>query len=227
MLKVNDKTMIDLIEHRIALSTPERLTPHTYWQEHIPFAMYLISALRPGVLVELGTHWGDSYSAFCQAVKALGLKTLCYAVDNWQGDIHTGEYGEEVLADLRAHHDARYGSFSLLLRSDFAAACPQFRDGSIDLLHIDGTHTHEAVKRDFEMWLPKMSPRGVVLLHDTNVVRENFGVKQFFEEIKVGYPHFEFLHCYGLGVLGAGSECPDEVLALFSLNEKDIEAVRD
>ncbi len=219
--------MIDLIALKAALAAPDRLTRYTFWQEHIPFGMYLVSAIQPRVLVELGAHYGDSYAAFCQTVKALGLKTLCYAIDNWKGDLHYGEYGEEVLADLRAHHDARYESFSLLLQSDFAAACKQFRDGSIDLLHIDGTHTYEAVKRDFEMWLPKMSPRGVVLLHDTNVVQENFGVKQFFRELKTAYPHFEFTHGYGLGVLGVGSECPDEARALFSLNETDIAVVRE
>lgn len=91
--------------HPICFADPNRLTPHSAWREHIPFAMFLVDILRPKVIVELGTHYGDSYCAFCQAVKELGLDTRCYAIDTWRGDPHTGFYGSEVLADLRAHHD--------------------------------------------------------------------------------------------------------------------------
>ncbi|MFC7690678.1 hypothetical protein ACFQY5_14955 [Paeniroseomonas aquatica] len=55
------------------------------WHEHVPFAFWLIKALRPRSLVELGTHWGVSYAAFCQAVERLGLEARCFAVDSWEG----------------------------------------------------------------------------------------------------------------------------------------------
>ena len=38
----------------VCLSAPLRLTPLTAWQEHIPFAMYLVAALRPRLLMEQG-----------------------------------------------------------------------------------------------------------------------------------------------------------------------------
>lgn len=216
--------MIDLLAHPIIFEMPRRLTLDSYWHEHLPFGMFLVSALRPSVLVELGTHAGDSYCAFCQAVEQLELPALCYAVDNWRGDIHYGAYGPEVYEELRAYHDARYSDFSVLVRSDFDEANRYFRAGMIDLLHVDGSHTYEAVKHDFETWLPKMRDGGVMLFHDTNVEpdarlhRENFGVRRFFAEVKAGFPHFEFYHGYGLGILGIGQNHPAVIKQLFSLS---------
>lgn len=125
------------LDHPILLAQPRRLTAFSAWHEHIPAAMLLVDLLRPETFVELGTHYGDSYCAFCQAVQELRLGTQCYAVDTWQGDPQTGFYGPEVLADLRLRHDPLYGNFSVLVQSTFDEALAHFGDGTIDLLHID------------------------------------------------------------------------------------------
>ena len=64
---------------------PDHLGEPPGWVAHIPFAFWIIAAARPQRLVELGTHTGNSYLAFCQAVKRLGLGTACYAIDTWKG----------------------------------------------------------------------------------------------------------------------------------------------
>jgi Methyltransferase domain len=192
---------------------PDYLDEASAWIEHIPFAFWIMEALAPSCFVELGTHTGVSYLAFCQVARKLAIETRGYAVDTWLGDEHTGFYGEEVFQRLSEIHDRRYGWFSRLVRTTFDEAVRHFDDGSIDLLHIDGLHTYDAVKHDFETWKPKLAPKALVLLHDTNVRERDFGVFRLWRELAGAHAHFEFLHGHGLGVLGVGSGFPPAVAA--------------
>ena len=186
----------------IASFSPRSLQSPSAWLGHLPFAAWIIREVSPKIFVELGTHYGHSYFAFCQSVAEAELSTQCYAVDTWEGDEHATHYGENVFAKVSAHHQEHYAGFSHLLRMTFDDAVTHFADESIDLLHIDGLHTYEAVRHDFETWLPKLAPGAVVMFHDTNVRERNFGVWKWWEELQKQYPNnIEFSHSYGLGVL--------------------------
>ena len=206
----------------------ERLAPRLlkspWWIGHIPFAFELVARLRPRVVVELGTYSGSSFAAFCQAVEACGVDAKCYGIDLWEGDIHMGKFDEELFREISEYLAKAFPGIATLVRKDFNEASALFAAKSVDLLHIDGTHTFEAVGNDFHTWLPKMSERGVVLFHDVNVNVENtgpasakFGVRRFFDSVKDRYPHLEFDHCWGLGMLVVGDAAPAPVLELVEL----------
>jgi hypothetical protein len=218
---------ISNVLHPLAFQMPRRITKDSAWVEHTPFAMNLVALLRPRTIVELGTHSGDSYCAFCQAVDSLGCDTRCFAVDTWKGDPHSGLYGPEILADLRAHHDPNYGRFSRLVQNTFQEALSQFADGSIDLLHIDGYHTYQQVKADYEAWSVKLSSSAVVLLHDTNVREHGFGIWQFWQELRDGRPSFEFLHGHGLGLVTPGPAAPEALSPLFTADAAKSQQIRE
>ncbi|MDR6407567.1 rhamnosyltransferase WsaF family glycosyltransferase [Paraburkholderia terricola] len=205
----------------------DRIDAHSAWSGHIPFAHWIISAVKPRLFVELGTHTGVSYAAFCLAIERLGLNTRCYAVDTWTGDPHAGRYGDQIFADLDQYHRTKFAAFSTLMRCTFDDAAPHFADGTIDLLHIDGLHTYEAVKHDFETWKSKLSDRAVVLFHDTNERHDDFGVWKLWAELRTQFPSFEFLHAHGLGVLAVGTNVSESVSTLCALGNADAATVRN
>jgi O-antigen biosynthesis protein len=212
-----------------ALRPPSLISPLSAWNEHIPFAGWIVEALRPRTVVELGVHTGVSYFAICDAVLTWNIEARCFAVDHWRGDKHSGLYGEEVFESVSRINSEHYASFSRLLRMTFDDALGEFELGQIDLLHIDGLHTYEAVKRDFENWLPKMSASGVVLLHDSAERKSDFGVHKLVAELKEMYRLFEFTHGHGLAVVAVGPEASSRIASLVELDADSTAArlVRD
>ena len=187
------------------------------WYGHVPFAHWIVGALRPRVIVELGVHYGASYFAFCHAVLRYGYPAQCHGIDTWRGDAHAGFYDDSVFESVSAFNAAHCAGLSTLHRMEFDDALSGFADGSVDLLHIDGLHTYDAVRNDFELWRPKLSPRGVVLFHDIAVRHGDFGVWQLWEELVATSPSFSFQHEWGLGVLAVGAEPAPSIAALCRL----------
>jgi Methyltransferase domain len=185
------------------------------WLGHVPFAHWLVGAVRARTIVELGVYRGASYAAFCDATVRFGFETRCYAIDTWAGDDHIGKYGDQVFADFASFNAAHFASSSTLMRMTFDEALPHFPGASIDLLHIDGFHTYEAVRHDFESWAPKLSDRAIVLFHDVAERHADFGVWKLWDELRREYPSFEFEHSHRLGVLQVGKAYDGPALSLF------------
>ncbi len=186
------------------------------WIDHLAFGYDLVTEIRPKITVELGTQGGLSFFCFCQALKENHIDGLAYAVDTWEGEEHAGNYGEEVFASVRDHAREHYPGNSYLMRMLFGEALKHFSEDSIDLLHIDGLHTYEAVSADFKTWYPKVKPGGIILLHDVYARVKDFGVWKFWEETASQYDSFEFKHGFGLGVLqkNGGSESRGKLLSM-------------
>ncbi len=177
------------------------LMPVWPWAGHRGWAYDLVRFMKPRVIAELGVHWGTSFFAFAQAVKDGGLSTRLVGVDTWRGDNHTGPYGNEVLESVRGIGRRRFPSVEfMLLPMTFDEALPQVADESIDLLHVDGFHEYAAVEHDFESWLPKLAPDGIVLLHDV-AESTGYGSATFWKDLLKKYPGFAFEHSWGLGVV--------------------------
>ncbi len=189
----------------IAAELPSRqFEPRVYgvgaWTAHLHFAYDLIATLRPRSFIELGTDQGESYFAFCQSVAQNGTGTRCFAIDTWRGDEHAGQYDETTFALVSTHNRAHYENFSTLIRCTFDAALEKFPAASIDLLHLDGLHSEEAVRHDLQNWLPKVRPGGLFLMHDVSVRNRDFGVWKVWEALRTRGRSWTFAEGPGLGV---------------------------
>lgn len=171
------------------------------WAGHRRFAYDLLRHRSPDVIVELGTHYGVSMFAFAQAVKDGGLRTRLHAVDTWEGDPHAGHYGPDVLETFDRVRVQAYPEVGLTRHQMlFEEALAEFPDGSVDLIHIDGYHSYDAARTDFETWLPKLAPDGVVLFHDI-APDTGYGSADYWAEVSHLHPSVAFVHSFGLGVL--------------------------
>ncbi len=187
---------------RSSIVRPDWFGNPSGWRGHVPFGIWLVQSLQPNIILDLCIHHSSSYFNFCKAVKVARLRAKCYAVDAWRNDKQSG-HGEGCDFDnTQKYNECEYADISCLLPMRFDEAVEHFSDASIDLLHINGCYTYEAVKRAFDAWLPKLTHSGVILFHQTNVKQGYFGVWRFWEELTRLYSlNLEFGHCQGLGVL--------------------------
>ena len=208
---------------------PAYRSTQTPWQALTPVAAWLVADLSPARIVELGSYRGDSFFAFLEAAAHNPAIRDLVAIDSWIGDQHTGEYDTAVLDQFNRELSQRADPRARSIRGLFSEAVQAFDDRSIDLLHIDGAHDYLSVKQDFETWLPKMAPDGVVLLHDTMVLDNDFGVWKLWAEIEKQYPGrcFNFEHSNGLGIVCLGTSDAGQIRAICRLQEVETRIVKD
>jgi predicted O-methyltransferase YrrM len=166
----------------------------TAWRGHEQFADFLVRAVKPRVIVELGCDYGFSTIAFARP----NIGTV-FAIDWFKGDVQTGERNAEQQFFENLDDANAYNVWPII--ADFDSAATKWAQNppiqNIDILHIDGLHTYEAVKHDFQTWTRFVKPNGFVLLHDTQSFPNDVG--RFFNEID--WPKFQFVHSAGLGVV--------------------------
>ena len=187
------------------------------WKGHFEFAMFLVKYINPSVTVELGVDYG--HSTFCLASPNIGT---VYAIDCFEGDMHAGFKTTE---DIFKNFTTELLNRSLLLSDNIIPIKGYFDDvvltfdKIIDILHIDGLHTYEAVKNDFEKWFIKTSDNAVIIMHDVIAFSDTVG--KFFNEIN--YPKFYFTHSAGLGVVCKTQKQLDNLLV--ALNKTGLECI--
>ncbi|HUZ46426.1 MAG TPA: class I SAM-dependent methyltransferase [Terriglobia bacterium] len=107
---------------------------------------------------------------------------------------------------------ARHGQRLHLLQGDSHSADmlnrakAALRGQPLDYLFIDGDHTYEGVKQDFELYAPLVRKGGIIAFHDIAEHSPAIGceVSQFWNRIKRQYRHTEIIEDRKQGWAGIG-----------------------
>jgi GT2 family glycosyltransferase len=179
---------------------------------HEPFLRWLVGAMRPRCLVELGTTTGSSYFALCQAVVDAGLVAEARAVSA------TGRPSDDPALSPDRINALSYSAFSTLVEAPLDEAADFFRDGTIDLLQLRdlGDAGHAAAL--WERFRPKLSGHAVVLVHGIAAGPRWPAMMPVWEALlQAGHPHIEFRHGEGLGVVALGTKIAEPIAAMCAL----------
>lgn len=122
-------------------------------------SLLLYSLVRCGGLkavVEIGVYRGSTLVWLAQAIADHGRGGTVYAIEVHPYHIATAEVNIQA-ADLEDYVTWKEGDSSRM-----GASIP---DG-LDLVFVDGDHSYEGVKRDFEMFWPKLKEGGIMVFDD-------------------------------------------------------------
>ena len=139
------------------------------------------------------------HSTFAFASEGIGN---VYGIDSFEGDEYAGYRDDSVYNLVLNKQEKLHLKDNVTFIKSYFDDVAKTWDKKIDILHIDGDHSYESVKNDFETWSKFVNEDGVILLHDTcveNINGNEYGVKRFFEEIDL--PKCTFTHTFGLGVV--------------------------
>lgn len=177
------------------------------WKGHRKFANWLVNKISPTITVDLGVDYG--YSLFSLAESNIGT---VYGIDSFEGDLHAGTHTDAYDVVMDTIKQNNYNNIKIIkgFFNDIAAEW----NLPIDILHIDGLHTYNAVKNDYEKWSKFLKDDAVLIMHDIILFPETM---QVFKEIPM-YKTF-FIHSAGLGVLSKNKNVVELVKETFNLSE--------
>jgi predicted O-methyltransferase YrrM len=184
----------------------KHIKPMQYPEELLELAK-MIEVKRPETVLEIGTARGGTLFLASQLAAD---NALIVSIDLPDG-MYGGGYPEWKIPLYKAFK--KRGQKIELIQGDshteeIVKQLQTILNGrKIDYLFIDGDHTYEGVKQDFETYSRFLAPKAVVAFHDIvtdkSAVPDHF-VHRYWNEIKNNYKYREFVKDKNQSKLGLG-----------------------
>ena len=172
---------------------PDNVPGHTSRLELFMLRMLVAGLKVEGAVVEIGSYKGRSSAAL--GLEAKRSKRHLYCIDTWagEGDAYDDEGGTgEAALTACKNHLSLCGlclTCDVSILKDTGVHVAKGFSEPVAMVFIDGNHSGEYPTEDAQAWLPKISPGGVVALHDC---RENFkDVRRAWDKIVLASPRLD------------------------------------
>ena len=163
-------------------------------------ALYqMVQAEEVRYVCEIGTYRGGTFYLWCQAARD---DATLVSIDLPSGPFGGG-YSESRINFYRCFGQAGQSLHFLRANSHLPDTVQKvkeiLRGNALDFVFIDGDHTYEGVKQDFELYSPLVRRGGIIALHDIRPRTEvpEIQVYRFWQEIKDHYEHQEIIEQEG------------------------------
>ena len=162
------KTRYFILKHQTGFVRIERLYYSIFPQLLLPTeacALYKLAKESTGPIVEIGSYVGGSTVILAEG-SARGNKVEVYAIDPHLGYLSEGHLYPDTKAAFE--YNIRKTVSACLINPVYNYSSLAVKDcpDGIGLLFVDGDHSFEAVKKDLSLYKRKLSPDGVIVLHD-------------------------------------------------------------
>lgn len=176
------------------LTDPVLRVPVPVTQEKTEFSNLarIVRDLKPTKIIEIGTFFGGSLYCWTQ----IAPEAQIAAIDDLDSMRHVQFPVHGFMERVNASDLANlWCGWSNGVTPFFGKSVDVFDDvkaqfDQCDFIFIDGDHSYEGAKRDFELYKPLVRPGGLIALHDIinySGVPEN-NVEPLWEEIKATHP---------------------------------------
>lgn len=179
MLKdINIIEKLQKVFFRFQYRQETNITTHLTQDEK--FEMYRLAKKCGGeIFVEIGSYLGASSCFIAAGIKKSRKSAKLFCIDTWLN--HSMSEGDRDTFDEFSKNTLTYRDLIVPVRGFSTDVIPRARLQRIDFLFIDGGHSYEECRQDWELCRDLLSVNAIVVFHDIGWAE---GVKRVvFEEV--------------------------------------------
>ncbi len=164
----------------------------------------IIEKIKPKTVLEIGTATGGSLFLFSRFSSS---NANIVSIDLPKGA--SGGFYAKMAESLYKKFGAPGQKITLLRKNShkketFELLKTIIGNNELDFLFIDGDHSYEGVKQDYELYSPLVKKGGIIAFHDICEHPIRCDVDKYWNEIKVGKNYKELVENYNQGWGGIG-----------------------